>query len=279
MSSKIKTIIGSLLLLFGSILMLSACDNDEDHIHQYDEWTVTKVATCIEAGEEARCCSCGDTQTRAISIKEHSYGEWSVTKVATCTEVGEEARCCSCGDTQTRAISIKEHSYGEWSVTKVATCTEAGEQEKVCSCGDKQTQSIAAGHSYGEWVVDKEATCAQAGEKYAICSVCNDKKTESIPQSSTHTYDEGSITNAPTCTASGSKLFTCTICNATKEESISALGHSVDNTGKCSRCGLVTLNMTSTEIENSKKVETMSHSVSEYSDEISINITLKDGDS
>ena len=202
MSNKIKTIIGSLLLLFASILVLSACNNS-GHTHQYDAWTVVKAATCTEAGEKVR----------------------------------------------------------------------------FCSCGDKQTLSIVAGHSYGEWVVDIEATCAQAGEKHASCSVCNDKKTESISKTSTHTYNEGTITTSPTCTINGSKRFTCTKCNATKEESISSLGHSVDNTGKCSLCGLVTLNMTNSEIEKSKKVETMSHSVSEYSDEIYINITLKDGDS
>ena len=223
MSNKIKTIIG-LLLLFASILVLSACNNGESHTHQYDAWTVVKAATCTEAGEEARYCLCGDTQTRSISIKEHSYGEWTV--------------------------------------VKAATCTEAGEKEKVCICGNKQTQSIAAGHSYGEWVVDIEATCARAGEKHASCSVCNDKKTESISKTSTHTYNEGTVTTSPTCTTNGSKLFTCTICNATMEESISALGHSVDNTEKCSRCGLVTLNMTSSEIEKSKKVETMTYSVS-----------------
>ena len=241
MSNKFKIIIGSLLLLFASTLVLSACGNSESHTHQ--------------------------------------YGEWSVTRTATCTEAGEEARFCSCGDTQTRTIPTKEHYYGDWTVTKIATCTEAGEQEKVCSCGDKLTQSLAAGHSYGEWVVVKEATCAQEGERYIICSACNDKKTESLSKSSTHTYNEGTITKSPTCTASGSKTVVCTVCNATKEESIPSLGHSVDNTGKCSRCGLVTLNMTNSEIEKSKKIETMSHSVSEYSDDIIINITLKDGDS
>ena len=163
MSSKFKIIIGSFLLLFASTLVLSACSNSESHTHQYDEWSVTRTATCTETGEEARVCSCGDTQTRTIPTK--------------------------------------------------------------------------------------------------------------------HTYNEGTITKSPTCTASGSKTVVCTVCNATKEESISPLGHSADSTGICSRCGLMTLNMTNTEIEKSKTIKTMSHSISEYSDEIYINITLEDGDS
>lgn len=174
-----------------------------------------------------------------------------------------------------------KHQWSEWQVSKVATCTQDGINIRVCDdCGESQSIPVSAtGHSYSEWIVVKEATCAQEGERYIICSACNDKKTESLSKSSTHTYNEGTITKSPTCTASGSKTVVCTVCNATKEESISPLGHSADSTGKCSRCGLMTLNMTNTEIEKSKKIETMSHSVSEYSGEIDINITLKDGDS
>lgn len=280
MKSKIK--IGSfLLLLCTSVFILCACDKGASHTHQYGEWKETKAATCTEAGEESRYCSCGDTQTRIISIKGHSYGEWTVTKAVTCIKAGEESRCCSCGDTQKSIILPKGHSYGEWIVTKVATCTEKGTKEGVCSsCGDKQTQQIpATGHSYGNWVISKEATCAQAGEKYAICSVCNDKKTEIISKYLTHTYDAGTITKSPTCTAGGSKTFTCTVCKTTKEEALSPLGHSLDQNGKCSRCGLVTLNMTSAEIEKSKKIKKMGHSVYEYSSEVHICINLKDDNS
>lgn len=149
MKSKIK--IGSfLLLLCTSVFILCACDKGASHTHQYGEWKETKAATCTEAGEESRYCSCGDTQTRIISIKGHSYGEWTVTKAVTCIKAGEESRCCSCGDTQKSIILPKGHSYGEWIVTKVATCTEKGTKEGVCSsCGDKQTQQIPG---YGTFV-------------------------------------------------------------------------------------------------------------------------------
>ena len=212
---------------------------------------------------------------------EHQWSEWQSSKVATCTQDGINIRVCDdCGESQSIPVSATGHSFGAWSISKEATCTVDGVEERTCACGEKETRNLeATGHSFGAWSISKEATCAQVGEKYATCTVCNHKKIEIIPKASTHTYDEGSITNPPTCIASGSKMFTCTVCATTKEESISPLGHSVDNTGKCSRCGLVTLNMTNSEIEKSKKIETMSHSVSEYSDEIIINITLKAGDS
>ena len=311
MSNKTKIIIGTIVLIFSIIAIIAIIFNT---VHQYSEWIITKSATCTEAGEETRYCfcgriqtrviapkdhsynewtakeaatctkvgeevrycSCGDMQIRSVGIKEHAYSDWVVIKAATCTETGEEAKYCSCGDTQTKIISIKGHSYNDWAVTKAATCTKAGEETRTCSCGDIQTNSIAAmGHSYGEWIIAKEATCAKTGEKYKTCSVCNDKQTESIPKSSDHTYNKGTTTKSPTCTKSGIKLFLCTVCTNTKEEPISPLGHSVTNTGICTKCGLATLGMTDTEIEDSKTVTTLSTTVTEYSFEIDINITLK----
>ncbi len=317
MSTKIKTIIPLCLALLASVFIFSAC-NSEPHVHQYGEWAETKAATCTAAGEEARQCSCGDTQTRELPIKDHFYGEWVVVKAATCTEDGIQEQSCVCGDKKTQTIPATGHKYGEWAESKSATCTEDGVKEQSCVCGDKKTQTIpatghkygewaesksatctkdgvkeqscacgdkktktipATGHKYGKWTVGKEATCAKAGEKYAVCSTCNDKKTESIPKSNTHVYDGGTITKKATCTAVGNKKYTCNLCGSTKVENISALGHEVNNEGKCSRCGVVTLNMTSEEIEKSKKIKTMSGSVYEESDEIDIFIELKDASS
>ena len=240
MTHKNKNILALFMILLASVLVLSACEGE--HTHQYGDWTVTKAATC--------------------------------------TEVGEEARYCSCGDTQTKELPAQGHSYGEWTVTKAATCTEAGTQERQCNCGDKQTQSLSStGHSYGEWVVSKEATCAQAGEKYAVCSTCNAKKTEAVAKSSTHTYGEATTIKEPTCTAPGSSSATCTVCGTTNETSIPALGHNTDSNSTCLTCGLTVLNLTDSEIAKCDEVATMSHSVSEYSHEININITLKDENS
>ena len=258
MSTKIKTILALSLALLASVFIFSAC-NSEQHVHQYGEWTVTRGATCAASGEEARYCSCGDTQTRALPIKDHSYGEWVVVKVATCTEdgsqesscvcgnkltqsipatghsydewtatkaatctaEGEEARSCSCGDTQTRALSMIAHSYGEWNIVKAVDCITNGSRERSCACGDIQMQNIpATGHKYGGWVVTEEATCKKSGERHSICLVCNDKRTEKI--SAAHDW------LGATCTAPK----TCSKCKATEG---AKLGHTC-KVGTCTRC-------------------------------------------
>ena len=45
-----------------------ACD------HEYGEWTVTKEATCTEAGEKTRTCErCGEVDTKEIKKADHKY--------------------------------------------------------------------------------------------------------------------------------------------------------------------------------------------------------------
>ncbi len=74
----------------------------------------------------------------------HSYGEWTVTKAATCTEAGERQRTCSCGDVETETIAATGHSFGAWTTQTEATALAEGVQVHTCSaCGATETQSIA----------------------------------------------------------------------------------------------------------------------------------------
>ena len=211
-----------------------------------------------------------------INFHTHNYDEWQTVKTATCTENGINERYCECGDRQTQTIYALEHQYDEWVITEESTCTKIGSKERYCECGDKQIQSISAiGHQYGEWVVSNEATCIQSGEQYALCSLCNDRKTDVIPISEAHAYDDGVITKEPTCTEKGSKTAICTVCNKSGSISVPSLGHAVDNNGVCTRCGRVTLNMTSDEIYYSQQVRSMKRSCSEGSSGINIFIRLQ----
>ena len=209
---------------------------------------------------------------------EHAWTDWRIVTKATCTEKGVEKRTCDCGEEETRTIAEKGHSFGEWSVETDPTCTSDGTQVCVCSdCGQRSTRSVSAkGHSFGEWSIETAPTCALNGTQVRICSDCGQTSTESLPATGDHSYDDGVVTREPTCTSSGNKTFTCTTCQAKKYISIDALGHSLNNNNVCTKCGKISLNMSSSEIEKSKKVESMSHSVGEYSDHIKINITLKD---
>ena len=274
MFTRIKIIVISMTLLVG-LFVLTACDGT--HTHQFEDWVTTKAATCTEAGEEIRYCSCGDSQTRVIAAKDHNYEGWVITKAPTCTEPGEESSLCACGDALTLTIFAKEHSYGAWIVTKASTCTEAGVEERYCSCGDKQTKPIASGHSYSDWIVAEEPTCAKTGSKYKACSSCDDVITEVLPKTSTHVYTDVEVTKEPTCIKEGSKNVVCTLCGNESTEVVPPLKHDLDENGKCSRCGVTSMNMTDEEITKSQKVKTISYSVSEaLSNKIRIKISFKD---
>ena len=141
--------------------------------HDY-VWTVTKEATCTEAGTRTGACSrCDDEQTETIAAMEHAFGAWEEVTPAGCESAGEEARACTrqgCAHKETRPLAALGHNY-VWTVTKAATCTEAGMRTGVCSrCDDEQTETIAAlggSHSY--------ALVQENGAYYHVCSRCGDK--------------------------------------------------------------------------------------------------------
>lgn len=282
------------------LCMLTSCK----HEHEWSEWEVVSDATCTKVGTATRSCKCGETETREIQMHGHalsgatctepqtclnncgytegkplghSFGDWIVTTAATCTATGSEERACSCGYKETRDINATGHKYGEVVVTKSPSCTQDGEGTKTCTvCNDTATVVVkATGHKIATKVI-KAATCATAGESQTYCSTCEMViANQAIPATGKHTYDQGVETLASTCTEKGKKTFTCTVCQATKTSETAALGHKMSD-NKCTRCGLVSLNLTQSEINKSKQVKSMSHSFGEYSSEIQINITLKD---
>ncbi len=56
------------------------------HEHSFGEWTVTREATCTEAGVETRTCECGETETREIAALGH---DWSGIDCSRCDEKRE----------------------------------------------------------------------------------------------------------------------------------------------------------------------------------------------
>ena len=82
----------------------------------------TKTAECDnECGEK-------DTITDEGSKLEHTYGKWTITKEATCLDAGEKQKVCTtegCGHTQTEEIPALGHDKEEHE-GKEPTCTEDG---------------------------------------------------------------------------------------------------------------------------------------------------------
>ena len=193
--------------------------NDVCIKHVFGEWTVTKAATCTEAGVSTRTCTvCGAEETLTVPALGHKFGEWTVTKAATCTETGVSTRTCTvCGEAkETKDIPALGHKFGEWTVTKAATCTETGVSTRTCTvCGEaKETKDIPAlGHKFGEWTVTKVATCTETGVSTRTCTVCGEaKETKDIPALG---HKAGTVYAMD----KDSHWLTCTVCGAvlTKE--------------------------------------------------------------
>ncbi len=209
--------------------------------HTVSDWTVTKEATCTEAGEKTKSCTvCGTVlATATIPAKGHTPGDaadcthawtciecglelepalghtlgaWKITKEATCTEAGEIVRACTvCGVTvDTIALPAKGHIAGDWTITKQATCTEAGERVKHCTGCDTvvefETIPVAA-HTVGDWVTNLPATCTETGFKTKSCTACGAVTEVQILDAKGHTPGaEATCTQAQTCTVCGEIL-------------------------------------------------------------------------
>ena len=164
----------------------SVCQSVETKAHTWNGGTVTKNASCKEAGSKTlTCTACNATKTETIAkTSNHTFGAWTQTKAPTCTAKGSEKRTCStCQKVETRDVKALGHKMSAPTVTKQATCKEEGSQEGVCSvCNTKSVQAIPKlEHKLGEYTVTKEATATETGLKKATCSVCGEVKEEVIP--------------------------------------------------------------------------------------------------
>ena len=126
---------------------------------------------------------------------EHAYIE-SITKEATCTEAGEKMFTCECGDAYTESIEVTGHNYAEVEDSAVeVTCTEDGKEAdiKCAFCGDVISGTVitAIGHDYGEYVYNNDATFSKDGTKTSTCANCGDKVTKTASGTKkSYTYTE-----------------------------------------------------------------------------------------
>ena len=134
-----KTLLSSLLTIF-ILLTFSACDTNnvdpaaetttEAHVHTFEEWVITKEATCATEGSKTHTCACGFTETASISTVEHIW------IAATCTT---PQTCQICNEKKGDAL---EHIYTE-EVISEASCDQKGSSKLTCSnCGDIKIQTI-----------------------------------------------------------------------------------------------------------------------------------------
>ena len=125
---------------------------------------------------EGRVCKiCGEftVEPKILLATGHS-GLWNTIVKPTCTEEGEEARKCTCGETEIRTVDALGHDYVV-TETKEATCTETGELTYICRNDENHIyiENIPMGKHTEEVVPGKSATCAEIGlTEGKKCSTC-----------------------------------------------------------------------------------------------------------
>ena len=203
--------------------------------HDWDDWKVTKEATCTEPGVKTRTCKrdASHTDTEAIPATDHMYGKEVVEP--TCTEEGyTKYTCAYCGDSYTTDKKpALDHDWDDWKVTKEATCTEPGVKTRTCKrdASHTDTEAIpATDHMYGKEVV--EPTCTEEGYTKYTCAYCGDSYTTDEKPALDH--DPIAVPGKePTCTETGlTEGSKCQRCGKTltEQETIPALGHDWNTT-------------------------------------------------
>ena len=92
-----------------TIMVVPACNEDE---HDFNEWTTTKEATCIENEEKERTCkNCGYIQKDIIYKEGHIWNDGEIILEATDTTPGKiKYTCTKCGDINTKE-SLKKDGW------------------------------------------------------------------------------------------------------------------------------------------------------------------------
>ena len=157
------------------------------HQHNFSTVKSKKDPTCGEAGYIIKGCSCGKTikETLAATNK-HKFNNGSITKAATCKEAGVKTyKCTVCGKTKTESIpKLTSHKWDKGTITTKPTCGKEGIKTYKCSvCGGIKQEKIAklTTHTWDNGKITKKATPLEKGEKTYTCKVCHAIKKEAIP--------------------------------------------------------------------------------------------------
>lgn len=160
----------------------TACQNQENAAHNWNEGTITKKPTCKDEGiKTITCTDCGASKTEPVPVVDtHTWSKWSKVDADTHKRVCSVCQKEETGD-HTYSTSWKKDSAGHWHECTVcadkkdltihepgpeATETEA-QTCKVCNYIIKA--ALAHTHEYAqEWTVD------ETGHWYA-CSGCEEK--------------------------------------------------------------------------------------------------------
>ena len=99
-------------------------ETEAPHEHVFTE-TITKEATCLEAGEKTLACECGESLVEEVPATGHDFSNYVSNEDATYTADGTETATCTCGETDTRVAegSMLTYTFEDMDATKFAKST------------------------------------------------------------------------------------------------------------------------------------------------------------
>lgn len=133
---------------------------DADHVHEYDDWIVTKAANCVTTGLRSHTCKgCGDTQTEVVPKSDHTWDEGVITKQPTETSNGSRLYTCTvCKANKSEIIAAGTDTTGQQTGLTVGAVTPAPTANNSGTVGgnsDVAGVGIDGGDNKG--VVNKDA--------------------------------------------------------------------------------------------------------------------------
>lgn len=135
-----------------------------------------------------------------------------------------------------------EHDWQETGEIR-ANCTDC--RRIIMECSLCQSQKLVPdesqpplGHKETTMIVVKKPTCTSTGVQYYVCDRCGRAVDSEIEKIDHHYVNTG--TTPATCTEGGKIKQECTMCYDVREisDGTSPLGHSFDENGICTTCGV-----------------------------------------
>ena len=201
-------------------------------VHDFDEGTTIKKATCTEPGSATcKCLVCGYESEKVIPATGHAWDKnFTIDQEATCTAAGSKSKHCANCDEVKEVIEIpaKGHVFSEWEEVTPSACETAGLKQRTCeACGFTESEMTGPnGHDFEEdYTVDVPASCTADGSQSRHCRNCEAVIDSEVIPSQGHQYGDWTTTRKATCEDAGEKVKTCTACGDKIKETIPAKGH------------------------------------------------------